>query len=501
VNKYLNDKDEDGNQIATGTMPDNTKYGEVFAEGVATVQVDGCDASKCITTCTCADGWTEGTAPNTSSYYQVTSTRGYGTSNMKKTCHKAKATPVYFHVTDCQVILPPQGGTYSSTVSSATPVYRFNFKMTDSETNTTKFTTTSVFADSDLVGYGNLHNKGFAPQKDMNISIYASDLGLSASDENSTSWKTVDKSLSSDSEVLYYLDSAAFAGASDKVTYVLHGTCLLENACTSDKEYITANIDAVKARNPGFNFMSGRYEECYKVLCDSGYSDTVPTSGPYDTVTYTGPSGTTYECYKSGCSNDSKYFQVNLSLTSLPDDQTNSACAMGDGYRQIVPSWAFVNSSARLTGNNSKFTLESVNGSNCSDTGESSYIQVGNLYMNTKLCDNTANSSWDTGFISYAYKVNCANASVGTTLACCYMKGSTIESYNKSCYDQDTQKIVNRKSYISGIASVDGIIPTVKVCGADLKPGNKYTFTFKEESSGCEYTKDLTVQINSTSGL
>jgi hypothetical protein len=83
----------------------DTKYGDVFVEGDATVQVSGCDASKCITTCSCkeANGWYDSAASanptNTSSVYKVASTRGYGTSNVVKTCYKKKLSGAeYFYV-------------------------------------------------------------------------------------------------------------------------------------------------------------------------------------------------------------------------------------------------------------------------------------------------------------------------------------------------------------------------------------------------------------------
>jgi hypothetical protein len=535
----------------------DTKYSDVFIENVdASLTNSGCSAVKqCYTTSSCnkSNGWYDSAASanptNTSNVYAATSYRGYGTSNVRKTCYKAK-NQVYFHVDYCRTTPPlPQSNYFQ---------YSFRFMLTDSETNTSQFTTTSVFASSESVGtvYTKLQglSRTYPP-----ITVSSDDLGLSSSDENMTTWKTVTKDIvyynsdsSSSSPTPAYSNDVAFNGTNDKVKYVLHGSCLKENACenipllgagieyaetvpsktgfsfsyiqpttdcytvgcadgyTSDisKAISTTALTYTGASgttykcyqsNPcssGYEFSGTTPSEtgftfvretttppsnCYTVSCASGYTSDA-SAGTGTALTYTGTSGTEYKCYKSAEDN-SKYFNVTSILSS-----SAPGCTISSGYYVAVPSWSISETATSITADSSKRpTLVSVAGKTCSS---SSYVRVALIPTTLERCTGSIDAPNATigapnpiGY-SASYYVNCSSDS------CCIYSGTEVATRSYAC------DVGN--GYVSSLATPTSTT-TVSVCGATLKSGSSYSFTYK--TSAGEYTKTLTVNIHTHKNL
>jgi hypothetical protein len=164
-------------------------------------------------------------------------------------------------------------------------------------------------------------------------------------------------------------------------------------------------------------------------------------------------------------------------------------------YRTIVPGWKLTNSSGNSL---SGVKIASVNGYTCND---SSTIQVSNLKMVATNCSTgVARTVTGSSYVSDAYKVNCSS-----TTGCCVSIGanSVTDGYEgipnqlKQCSSVDG--LISSNSYVTGFASFTTYPPTISVCGATLTSGSAYKFTFKDTSSGCEYSENLTVQIDGSS--
>jgi hypothetical protein len=389
--------------------------------------------------------------------------------------------------------------TSSINTSTMSYYYQFDFMLTNSETNSSQFTSTSVFGtrtSRSPVGYVYVKTKGEASQNQA--SILETLLNLSASDKGSTTWKTVSRYLGTSPKVVAYSNNGnSFVGNpyinSDDVEYVLHGTCLKEEACTSG-EYIETTPSQT-----GFRFTAatiGSSSDCYNVTCDTGsdYSSTKPTSGTYSTVTYTGASGTTYECYKSNCVNDAKYFEVSLDLSSLSDGD----CKIENNkYNRIVPSWRLTDLSGHTTFTARGGTIKSVTSNGKTYTcDESSSIHVSNIKVDMTKCGTEISSGSVSGYDSDYYKFNC-----DTISGCCESLGGGQLGYpgaQMACTGTNSVSIDTTKSYVSGVTE-NNSNATVTVCGATLTAGNEYKFTL-EGAGGCTWNnKELTVKVTGSS--
>jgi hypothetical protein len=588
---------------ATGTWPTNAKYGDVFVEGSATEQVSGCDASKCITTCSCASGWTEGTAPNTSSYYQVTSTRGYGTSNVKKSCYKAKACPSgyysskpntsYFVVSEKDGCYAPTGCVTGYGSQDAVSEFTTNLQGTvyyymDSDGNLnggmgcfaasgcpSGYSQVSTAINSSYISKGYVDYKEtaysgsstplrcakclstatsgtliagmsdcyeaqclaktyfYVPNTGVGSTSYSQQIKLtltssenlptgtqlgiakvsavaacytssgtivSGTEKQETVYQSVvgyegsktllSKTLSFKASSIVTCSSSSYTAKISNIIpeFTAYDSCKTETSietteqCSIGEEYFTS-----KPTVEGFIFTTllsvsdiSSSSNCYTVGCNLGYSNTVPTSGTYSTVTYTGPSGTTYKCYKSNCSSDAAYFRVGLSLSS-------TACNETGGFLYAVPNWTITNSSGKALSTGA-VTIESVTDSWGAHTcDDKSTITAGGLHLNAKSCmGSDAAYHWLNNGASYY--VNCDLAD------CCQASGTAIKSKSMVCTDDSK---IQSGSYATSVMSPSGsYTPSVTVCDSEgMQHGDSYTFKFKDNFTGCEYTRNLTIQI------
>jgi hypothetical protein len=328
--------------------------------------------------------------------------------------------------------------------------------LTDSETNTSQFTTTSVFASSESVGTVYTKPQGLSRTYPP-VTVSSDDLGLSSSDENRTSWKNVTKDTvyyNSDSVLptVSYRNGVSFNGTNDKVKYVLHGTCLKENACTGIP-FLSEYAETTPSQT-GFSFSNAStFTDCYRVSCADGYTSDA-SAGTGTALTYTGASGTTYKCYPSECKTDAEYFHVGV-LT-----QTESS-----GNNRMIPTWNI----------GANTTLESVDGHECDDN---SVINISSIYLNRYYCRSTG------------LQTTLASLGIYNTDTY-YVKSGSLYSANGSAVESKTVVCTGSTSgiYLSGVDYTHA--PVVSVCGASLTVGQSYTFKFKD--SGCEYTKSLEV--------
>jgi hypothetical protein len=295
----------------------DTTYGNVFVEKVdASLQISGCAASKCFTECDCNkdNGWYESAASanptNTSNVYKVTSTRTYyGNSNETKTCYKSKAnassgtdtgtdtntssgtgTPVYFHVSECQI-------------NSGKCSFKYVLN-TDSSTNTSgmTYTYTSIFNKTNTSAMAATFFTAFTstPGGVVNNSVTFNDLKIPDKDP-SGAWIDV-KDITCEGDAVQYLgewnlgkvamsSSMKYDGGNYDVQLIPHDSCLsATNVCSSGQEYLLA-----APNTSGFAFTKVT-DYCYKVGCATGFRSVDSNTGA-GTYVYTAPySNNKYYC-------------------------------------------------------------------------------------------------------------------------------------------------------------------------------------------------------------
>jgi hypothetical protein len=152
----------------------------------------------------------------------------------------------------------------------------------------------------------------------------------------------------------------------------------------------------------------------------------------------------------------------------------------------VVPSWSITNNAgAEVSIGND---LISVEDKTCNS---SSTIYAIGMYLTSTGCTGVSGSN---GYVDHKrsaeYYVNC------TKTDCCSMSGTLQASKSSACGVNDIitdRDDIASQSYVTDI-DLSAKTPTIYVCGAVLTPGESYSFTFEDRSTGT-VTKDLTVQV------